>query len=110
MELSQNSDDDRHIVTLTVQELQDAISNQVKIELEKLFKEHFDFGQPSAHDDDMKQSLIGRQDLAKMFGVSTVSLDKWKRAGLLPKPIKMAGRVYYLKNEIMEMLNNRKTK
>lgn len=97
--------DQRHIVTLTVQELQDSILASLREEVQKLFNE-----QPSSSEDDIENVLLTRQQVAKMFSVSTVSLDKWKSAGLLPKHIKMAGRVYYMRQEILEMINKRKSK
>ncbi len=97
--------DERHIVTLTVQQLKDAILTSVKEEIQKLLC------QPAKDsEDDLNDLLLTRHQVAKMFGISTVSLDKWKSAGLLPKHIKMAGRVYYMRQEILEMINKRKSK
>ena len=97
--------DERHIVTLTVQQLKDAILTSVKEEIEKLLS------QPTKDsEDNLDDLLLTRHQVAKMFGISTVSLDKWKSAGLLPKHIKMAGRVYYMRQEILEMINKRKSK
>lgn len=98
-------EDQRHIVTLTVQELQDSILNSLREEVQKLLNE-----QPSSSEDDIEELLLTRHQVAKIFGISTVSLDKWKRAGLLPKHIKMAGRVYYMRQEILEMIIKRKSK
>lgn len=99
--------DDRHIVTLTVRELQEAIAMAVKLEVAEFFQNKLP---EKNEEEDLTDYLIPRQDLAKMFGISTVSLDKWKRAGLLPKPVKMAGRVYYIRKEIMELIEKRKKK
>ena len=97
--------DERHIVTLTVQQLKDAILTSVKEEIQKLLS------QPTKDSEaDLDDLLLTRHQVAKMFGISTVSLDKWKSAGLLPKHIKMAGRVYYMRQEILEMINKRKSK
>lgn len=100
-------EDDRHIVTLTVQELQDALIPVVVEELKQTLRAPT---RNEKEEEDITKTLITRKQLAKMFGVSTVSLDKWKRAGLLPKPVKMAGRVYYIRKEIMEMITKRKSK
>ena len=97
--------DERHIVTLTVQQLKDAILTSVKEEIQKLLS------QPTKDsEDNLDDLLLTRHQVASMFGISTVSLDKWKSAGLLPKHIKMAGRVYYMRQEILEMINKRKSK
>jgi len=97
--------DDRHIVTLTVQQLKDAILTSVKEEIQKLLIQS-----TKDSEDNLDDLLLTRHQVAKMFGISTVSLDKWKSAGLLPKHIKMAGRVYYMRQEILEMINKRKSK
>lgn len=105
MDLENKSTDNRHIVTLTVNELQLAISNIVKVEIERQLETKF-----IQNNSDPPINLLTRMEVAEIFKISTVSLDKWKRAGILPKSIKMAGRVYYLKNEILEIINKRKTK
>jgi len=97
--------DERHIVTLTVQQLKDAILTSVKEEIQKLLSQPI-----KDSEDDLNDLLLTRHQVAKLFGISTVSLDKWKSAGLLPKHIKMAGRVYYMRQEILEMINKRKSK
>jgi predicted site-specific integrase-resolvase len=43
-----------------------------------------------------------------MFQISTVSLDKWRRKGLLPDPIKQGRKIYYLRSEIERMIIERK--
>lgn len=107
MDLNEQLSDKRHIVTLTVDELIQSIISAIHLELSNdPEKQEFE----EKEKEDITQILVSRKDLAKMFDVSTVSLDKWKRAGLLPKPIKMAGRVYYLKSEIMEMIEKRKSR
>jgi len=94
--------DERHIVTLRVNELQEAIRQTVKEELVN----HFTI-EKKYQNDDITESLIPRKKVADLFNVSTVSLDKWRRLGLLPKPIKQGGRVYYLKKEILELLQSK---
>lgn len=96
--------DERHIVTLKVSELEEIIKNAVKSELEE-FKTSF-----SQNTEKEDNTLIPRLKVAEMFQISKVSLDKWRRKGLLPDPIKQGGRVYYLRSEIERMIIDRKQK
>ncbi len=48
--------------------------------------------------------LIPRRDVAKLFGISLVTLAKWARLKILPKPIKKGGRVFYLRSQINQCL------
>lgn len=52
--------------------------------------------------------LIPRLDVAKLFGVSLVTLDKWKMKGLIPRPIKQCSRVFYFKDDILKLLKDKK--
>ena len=97
-------DDNRHIVTLTVSELEEFLISRIIEEIKKASA----IADLKPIKNDLINSLLPRKDVAKMFKISTVSLDKWKKAGLLPPPIKMAGRVYYLKSDIIELIKNRK--
>ena len=51
--------------------------------------------------------LISRKKVAEMFGVSTTTVDKWRKFKLLPKGIKQCSRVYFLKSDITELLKNK---
>ena len=94
--------DERHIVTLRVCELQDAIRNSVEEQLKEFIKEQ------SAKSTENDTTLIPRKKVAEMFQISTVSLDKWRRKGLLPDPIKQGRKIYYLRSEIERMIIERK--
>lgn len=89
---------DKYIVTLTVSELQNAILDSLRLELSKLVPPT----KPVEEKED--EILLTRFEVAKIFKISTVSLDKWKKAKLLPEPVKIAGKVYYLKNEIVNLI------
>ena len=99
-------EDNRHIVTLTVQELHEVVLKTIQGELLKLLNSD----KTASSASNVEDILLTRFEVAKIFKISTVSLDKWKKAGILPKPIKMAGKVYFLKDEIMELINKRNTK
>ena len=51
--------------------------------------------------------LISRKSVAEMFGVSTTTIDKWRKFKFLPKGIKQCSRVYFLKVEITELLKSK---
>lgn len=106
MEQKNSFEDNRHIVTLTVSELQMAIKKVVRREIENLR----DDIQDDSAEAESKQALLTRMEVAKLFRVSTVSLDKWRRAGILPKPIKMANKIYFIKEEISQLIKKRKIK
>lgn len=44
--------------------------------------------------------LVPRVKVAKEYGVSLVTLDKWAKYGQIPKPIKKGGRVYFSRKEL----------
>ncbi|MCX6180711.1 MAG: DUF3853 family protein [Bacteroidetes bacterium] len=48
--------------------------------------------------------LLSRKAVAKTFGISLVTLNKWKKLGLLPKPIKQGGKVLFVKSEIEDLI------
>lgn len=51
--------------------------------------------------------FMSRQEVADLFNVSLVSIDKWKKYGILPQPIKQSGRVYYLREEIEQLIEDK---
>lgn len=51
---------------------------------------------------DPMDDLIPRLDVAKLFGISLVTLAKWARLKILPRPIKKGGRVYYMRSQLNE--------
>ncbi|MBK9192728.1 MAG: helix-turn-helix domain-containing protein [Crocinitomicaceae bacterium] len=53
---------------------------------------------------ELMNDLIPRRDVAKLFGISLVTLAKWARLKILPKPIKKGGRVFYLRSQINESI------
>lgn len=49
---------------------------------------------------DPMDDLIPRLEVAKLFGISLVTLAKWARLKILPRPIKKGGRVFYRRSEL----------
>ncbi len=52
-------------------------------------------------------SLISRLEVAKLFGVSKTTIDKWRRCKILPPAIKMSSRIFFNKDQIIEVLNRK---
>lgn len=63
--------DERHIVTLKVCELQNSIKATIKNVLDDFKTQH------NEEKESKETQLIPRKTVAKMFSISTVSLDKW---------------------------------
>lgn len=83
------------LVELTEEDLQKLISETIHLQLINHRTEV-----PREPTDD----LISRLDVAKVFGISLVTLAKWARLKILPKPIKKGGRVFYLRSQINQCL------
>lgn len=90
---------DQLLVTLKVSEFQEILENI----LEEKFNKLQELFKPSPS----LSKLMSRQEVASLFGVSLVSIDKWKRHSLLPKPIHQSGRVYFLRDEIEKMIEDK---
>jgi predicted DNA-binding transcriptional regulator AlpA len=56
---------------------------------------------------DNNTELISRFDACRMFGVSRTTIDKWRKYKLLPREIKIASRVYFNKQELIELINKK---
>ena len=93
-------DNQRLIVTLNVQELKGLIREALE-----------DFSLKSSDDKsivEQNNELLTRIELCNLFQVSTTTIDKWRRYGLLPPEIKISSRVYFNRNEILKLLRDRK--
>jgi predicted DNA-binding transcriptional regulator AlpA len=51
--------------------------------------------------------LYSRLEVAKLFGVSKTTIDKWRRYRILPPHVKIASRVYFYKEQILELVKRR---
>jgi predicted DNA-binding transcriptional regulator AlpA len=71
--------------------------------LEEKLKQHF----PEKKETQSEVSLISRHEVAKLFKVSTTTIDKWRRYNILPPIVKMASRVYFKRHEIMQLMHSR---
>ena len=77
-------------ISVTPEELQTAIIDGVKTQLETL-KLHFETKQP--------KPLLSRAEVSKMLNVSLVTLNKWNKNGKL-KAVGIGGRVLYRQEDI----------
>jgi len=89
------------IVTLNVSELKTLIAETIDSRIKNL-KEV-----PSELPKINLPKFLTRAEVAALFRVSLVTIDKWRRYNRLPKTIKQSGRTYFLKNEIEEFLNDK---
>lgn len=44
--------------------------------------------------------LVGRREIRQMVAISDMSIWRWIRQGLFPRPMKIHGRNYWLKSEL----------
>lgn len=86
------------LVQLSVQELQELIAKSVTEEVNKLIKV---IQMIPAENDENK--VITREETAKLLNVSLTTLYLWNKNDIL-KNKKINSRVYYLKNDVMNKL------
>lgn len=81
------------IITLKVGELKNIIDESVTKALIKA---------PSKPEE---ETLLKRKEVAKIFGVSLVTLNQWMRDGRIPCH-RINSRVFFKRTEVMEALNS----
>jgi predicted DNA-binding transcriptional regulator AlpA len=87
------------MVTLTISEFRTLVIEIIEAKL-------------SVFDDGIKKPkdatlLYNRLEVAKLFGVSSTTIDKWRRFRILPPSIKIASRVYFYQHQIQEFIKQR---
>lgn len=92
------------LVTLKVGDFIQLISEEVTNYLKRMTPMELE---PREKLDEPVTELISRKKVAEMFGVSTTTIDKWRKFKFLPKGIKQCSRVYFLKVEIVELLKSK---
>lgn len=88
------------LVQLSVQELQELIAKSVTEEVNKLIK----VIQMIPADND-ENKVITKKQVMELLNVSDTTLYLWNKNNVL-KHKKMNSRVYYLKNDVMNKLNS----
>jgi len=84
--------ENRLIVTLYVDELKRIIEECVTTALAKI-------PTPKKEDD----TLLTRKDVAKLFSISLVTVNEWKRVGRIPY-YRMNRRIYFKKEELLKAI------
>ena len=81
-----------------------------EIKLDKYFAKYFNNGLLKLNPNTIREEeeLLSRKDVAKIYGVSFVTLRDWEINGIIPKPIRKGSRVYWLKSEIMNDMKSKK--
>ena len=87
------------LVTLTTSDLRNLIADVID---EKLRPEKEQESKPID-----SRPLYSRLEVASLFGVSRTTIDKWRRHRVLPPAIKIASRIYFYKDQIIELLKKR---
>lgn len=91
---------EKMLVQLNVQELQDLIAKSVTEEVNKLIK----VIQMIPNEKD-ETKIITREEAAKLLNVSYTTLYNWNKNNIL-KHKKIKSRVYYLKNDVLDKLDD----
>lgn len=87
------------LVTLTTTELRSLIAEVVGDQLAQVVH--------TPADSTESPTLLSRLQVAALFGVSKTTIDKWRRFRILPPEVKIASRVYFYKEQIMELVKQR---
>ncbi len=80
----------RLIVTLDIEELKRIIEDCIK-----------DANTAQEQDKIEEDTLLKRTEVAKLFGVSLVTLNQWRKEGII-KRHKIKSRVFFKKSEVMQ--------
>ncbi len=85
-------------ISVTPQELAELITESVKTQIKELVSESKK-EQPKDENE-----LLTRNETAKFFKVSTVTISQWTKDKLIT-PKRMGTKVFYSKSELIEVLN-----
>lgn len=88
----------------TVELIAELFRNLIEEAINKHFKKKED---PKILEEKRAEKLISRKEAAENFGVTIATINKWKNLGILANPIKIGGRVYFLRSDI-DKLTSRK--
>ena len=90
--------DEKLLITMNASDLRNLIEEVLEEKLKPV---------PSLPEVSNGTPLISRIEVARLFGVSKTTIDKWRRHHVLPPIIKIASRVYFYKDQIQEYLKKR---
>lgn len=90
----------RLIVTMTVEDLAKFFDERLRSGLVK----HNLINEVSEKE---SQKLLPREKVAEIYNISLVTLNKWTKLGIIPKPIKRGKRVFYRELDIQNNINGK---
>ena len=90
--------DEKLLITMNASDLRNLIGEVLEEKLRPV---------PSLPEVSNVTPLISRIEVARLFGVSKTTIDKWRSHHVLPPIIKIASRVYFDKDQILENLKKR---
>jgi excisionase family DNA binding protein len=82
-------------IVITVEEFQKILDERLEVALSRL-------NQEEEHGEEI---LVTRKDIARLFGVSLVTVNAWMKKGLLPFH-RINRRVYFKKSEVLATLES----
>ncbi|MCB0401147.1 MAG: helix-turn-helix domain-containing protein [Flavobacteriales bacterium] len=82
-------------IVISVEEFQQILDQRLDLALSKLGKE----------EEHGEETLVTRKDIARLFGVSLVTVNAWMKKGLLPFH-RINRRIYFKKSEVLATLEN----
>lgn len=82
-------------IVITVEEFRKILDERLELALSKLTQEH----------EHGEETLVTRKDIARLFGVSLVTVNAWMKKGLLPFH-RINRRVYFKKSEVLATLKS----
>jgi hypothetical protein len=85
-----------NVITVPYEQFVRDITNLIDIKVDEIIKKQ----SPMI----CGEEVITKMDAIKLLKVTRVTLDSWEKKGFLNKK-KMGRRVYYLKSDILKMLN-----
>ncbi|MEI6950668.1 helix-turn-helix domain-containing protein [Paraflavisolibacter sp. H34] len=74
--------------------------SEIKTWIREAVQECLEGALPQKQEPQMEEPLITRKDVARMLGVSLVTLNDWAKKGLPSH--KVNGRVYFQRSEVLE--------
>lgn len=82
-------------IVITVEEFQKILDDRLELALSRL-------NQEEGH---KEETLVTRKDIARLFGISLVTVNAWMKKGLLPFH-RINRRVYFKKSEVLATLES----
>ena len=82
-------------IVISVEEFQKILDERLELALSRL-------NQEEGHGE---ETLVTRKDIARLFGVSLVTVNAWMKKGLLPFH-RINRRIYFKKSEVLATLEN----